>query len=90
MVDKNKFNIKKLPRSFNVSSLKDAIIEQKFLGNIETQLVISRFRNGKETFSICTVKEIHDSGLINTWDETLQQWFGFTVVDSPRIVKIYN
>jgi len=88
MVDKNVG--RKLSRSFKVNLLPDAIVEQKFVGQVGSELVVSRFRNGKETLSICVVKEIGESGFINTWDETLQQWFAFTVSGRPKLVKLYK
>lgn len=91
MVDKKDKNSgRKLSRSFKANQLPDAIVEQKFLGQVGTELVVNRFRNGKETLSICVVKEVQDSGFINTWDETLQQWFAFTIADAPKLVKLYK
>ena len=88
--NKKEFNDKKLPRSFKAHSLPDAIVEQKFLGKIGSEIVVGRFRNGKETLSICLVKEIEESGFINTWDETSQQWYAFTIEGAPKLVKLYN
>jgi len=88
MADKNAG--RKLSRSFKVNLLPDAIVEQKFVGQVGSELVVGRFRNGKETLSICVVKEIKEPGFINTWDETLQQWFAFTISERPALVKLYN
>lgn len=81
---------RKLPRSFKVNELPDAIVDQKFLGQIGAEIIVNRFRSGKEVFSICVVKEIKESGLVNVWDDTNQQWFSFTATDSPKIVKLYK
>jgi len=90
MAEKKELTGRKLSRSFKVNTLPDAIVDQKFLGKLGTELVVSRLRNGKQGYSICTVKEINESGFINTWDETLQQWFAFTIADSPKLVKLFK
>lgn len=91
MVDKKKDSVgKKLSRSFKAHTLPDAIVEQKFIGQVGSEIVVSRFRNGKDTLSICLVKEVQESGFINTWDETLQQWFAFTIESAPKLVKLYK
>lgn len=41
--NKKEFNDKKLPRSFKAHSLPDAIVEQKFLGKIGSEIVVGRF-----------------------------------------------
>lgn len=89
-VQKPQNDSRKLPKSFKVAELPDAIVEQKFLGKVGTELIVNRFRSGKEVMSICVVREVQESGFINTWDETNQQWFGFTVTDSPKCVKLYK
>jgi hypothetical protein len=85
-----KVNTKKVKRGFNPESLNDAFVDGKFVGQINSEIIVSRFRNGKNTFSVCTVKQLDDSGLIHTFDETLQQWFSFSATDSPKIVKLVN
>lgn len=85
-----KANTKKVKRGFNPDLLQDAIVDGKFVGQINSEIIVDRFRNGKNTFSICTVKQLDDSGLIHTFDETLQQWFSFSVTDSPKIVKLMS
>lgn len=90
MAEKKEQTGRKLSRSFKVNTLPDAIVDQKFLGKLGSELIVSRFRNGKQGYSICTVKEVNESGFINTWDETLQQWFAFTISDSPKLVKLFK
>ena len=80
---------KKVPRGLKVNLLPDAIVDKEFLGQPGTRLVVSRFRDGKETYSFCVVKDVSGEGFINTFDETLQQWFAFTIQDRPSLVKIY-
>ena len=84
-------NTKKLKRGFKVESLADAIVDGAFIGKVGGEIVVSRFRNGKDTLSICTIKEIgtDEKGLIHTWDETLQQWFVFPVKEAPKVTKLY-
>jgi hypothetical protein len=79
---------RKLSRGLKVSNLSDAVVNREFLGKVDSELVVGRFRNGKEAYSICVVKEIGDGGFINTFDETLQQWFAFTIDDRPKLVKL--
>jgi len=85
-----KVDKKKLKRGFKTDTLPDAIIEGKFVGQVGTEIVVNRFRNGKETLSICTVKQIDEAGLIHTFDETLQQWFVFPTKDAPKTVKLFK
>lgn len=68
--------------------LPDAIVEGAFVGQVGSQLVVERFRNGKKMLTVCTVKQLDESGLIHTWDETLQQWFVFPVKEAPRLTKL--
>lgn len=82
-------NVKKLKRGFKVNELPDAIVDQKFVGQVGDEIVVERFRNGKNTFSVCTVKQVDEAGLIHTWDETLQQWFVFPSSQSPKTTKLF-
>jgi hypothetical protein len=84
-----KIDTKKLKRGFKTNLLPDAIVEGKFKGQVGCEIVVNRYRNGKETLSICTVKEIEETGLIHTWDETLQQWFVFPTNQAPSITKLF-
>jgi hypothetical protein len=85
-----KADTKKLKRGFKTDSLPDAIVDGKFVGEIGHEIVVSRFRNGKDTLSICTVKQVDEKGLVHTWDETLQQWFVFPVTESPKVTKLFS
>jgi hypothetical protein len=80
----------KLKRNFNYAVLPDAMSDGKFQANVDARLVVGRSRNGKQVLTICTVKKINENGLIETWDETLQQWFAFNVSEAPKIIKIMN
>jgi len=92
MVDKKKkdYDGRKLSRAFKTASLPDAIVDGKFIGKVGTEIVVNRFRNGKESFHICTIKQIEESGLLHTWDETIQQWFVFPINEAPKLVKLYK
>lgn len=84
----DKIATKKVKRSLKTESLPDAIVEGKFVGQIGSEIVVSRFRNGKNALHVCTVKEIGADGVLHTWDETLQQWFIFPVKEGPQVVKL--
>jgi hypothetical protein len=81
-------NVKKVKRGFKPDALQDAIVDEKFIGTVGTELIVNRYRNGREAFHICTVKQVDESGLIHTWDETIHQWCVFSVKDRPKIVKL--
>lgn len=83
-------NTKKVKRGFKHDALADAIIDGKFAGAIGSEILVNRFRNGKESLHICTVKEIDNNGLLHAWDETLQQWFVFPVTQPPKVMKLYT
>ena len=85
-----KVDSKKLKRGFKTNNLPDAIVEGKFVGKVGSEIVVSRFRNGKETLSVCTVKEVDESGLIHAWDETIHQWFVFPMNQAPKVTKLYS
>jgi hypothetical protein len=85
----DKVDTRKLKRGFKTDLLPDAIIECKFVGEIGCEIVVNRFRDGRDSLSICTVKQIDEKGLIHTWDETLQHWFTFPVNEPPKLVKLF-
>ncbi|MBM3194137.1 MAG: hypothetical protein FJZ60_00050 [Chlamydiae bacterium] len=84
----DKVDVKKVKRSFKPDNLSNAIVEGKFVALVGSEIIVNRFRNGKESFHVCTVKQIDENGLIHTWDETIHQWFVFSVKDSPKVVKL--
>lgn len=84
----DKVDVKKVKRGFKPDGLPDAIVENKLVAKIGTEIIVNRFRNGKESFHVCTIKQIDENGLIHTWDETIHQWFVFSVKDSPKVVKL--
>ena len=81
---------RKLRRGFKVETLPDAIVDGKCIAPLESELVVERFRNGKNMLCICTVKQLDESGLIHTWDETLQQWFVFPASEAPKTTKLFS
>lgn len=84
----DKVDARKVKRGFNPDTLPDAIVEGKFSASVGSEIIVNRFRNGKESFHICTVKQIDENGLIHTWDETIHQWCVFSANDRPKIVKL--
>ena len=87
---KTKTNIKKIKNDSKIDNLPNAIIEGKFIGVIESKLIVSRLRDGKETLTICIVKQIDEAGLIHTWDETFEHWFAFPISEAPKTVKLIS
>lgn len=86
----DKVDSKKVKRGFKPESLPDAIVDGKFLATVGSEIIVERFRNGKNAYHVCTVKEIAEDGLIRTWDETIHQFFDFTATDRPKIVKLLS
>lgn len=84
----DKVETKKVKRSFKPEALPDAIVDGKLIATVGSEIIVERFRNGKNAYHVCTVKEIADDGLIRTWDETIHQCFDFTVTDRPKVVKL--
>jgi hypothetical protein len=78
---------KKIKKGFKVDTLQDAIIDGVFTGHVGSELIVERFRNGKNSLIVCTVKTIDPDGLIHTWDDTVNQWFDFSTKEPPKIVK---
>ena len=86
----DKVDTKKLKRGFKPDSLPEALVEGKFVGKVGDEIVVSRSRSGKKELHICTVKQIDESGLLHTWDETIHQWFVFPANEHPEVFKIYK
>lgn len=86
----DKVDSKKVKRGFKPESLPDAIVDGKFTATVGSEIIVDRFRNGKNAYHVCTVKEVADDGLIRTWDETIHQFFDFTTTDHPKIVKLLS
>lgn len=80
--------LKKVKKGFNHEALNPAIVDGKFVANIEAELIVSRFRDGKNALHLCTVKSVNDDGLISLWDETLYQWYQVSVTAPPAVFKI--
>ena len=85
-----KVDTKKLRRGFKPESLADALVEGKFAGSVGSEIVVSRNRGGKKELHVCTVKQIDESGLLHTWDETIHQWFVFPLKEHPEVFKLYK
>lgn len=84
----DKVDSKKVKRGFKPESLPDAIVEGKFIAQIGNEIIVDRFRNGKQAYHVCTVKQLDENGLIHTWDETIHQWFVFSVTEAPKVTKL--
>ncbi len=88
-IEKCKATIKPRAKKVKPDFLPDALIEGNFAGQVGSKLVVSRLRSGKNTFSVCVVKQLEeDSGLIHTYDETIEQWFTFSTREPPDVVKL--
>lgn len=85
----DKVDTRKLKKGFKTDLLPDAIVECKFVGEVGCEIVVSRFRDGRNSLSICTVKQIDEKGLIHIWDETLQHWFTISINEPPKLVKLF-
>lgn len=68
---------KPLPK-VDAASLSDAIVEGKFLAEVEERLIVERLRDGKMKKSLCIVKKIEGDN-VHAWDDTRDQWFIFNV-----------
>lgn len=86
-----KVETRKVPRGLKHAQLPDAVVDGKFMGNVGTELIATRRKDGKEKLVILTVKKINDDGLVESWDETIQQWFNFNLKETlPSVLKIYS
>ncbi len=79
---------KKVKKGMKVEHLPDAIVNGHFSCPIGSELIIEKYRNGKNTLTVCTLKRVDEDGLVHTWDETVQQWYMFSLHDPPRVVKL--
>jgi hypothetical protein len=81
---------KKLKKNFNFAQLPDAIVDGKFICETGSKVIVERSKNGKNFLSICTIYEISDKGYVSTFDETIEQYFTFSLEQPPKVLKIYN
>ena len=86
--DKEKSQNRKLKKNFDHSKFKEAFVNGELACPLGTELVLSRFRNGKEVLTIGTVKSVQENGLVHVWDECVQQWFFFSRFDLPKVAKV--
>jgi hypothetical protein len=88
---KNKeFENRKLKKNFDHSKLSEAFANGELTCPVGTELILSRYRNGKDVLTIGTVKSVQDNGLVHVWDECVQQWFIFSKQEPPKVAKIYK
>lgn len=71
-----------------IASLKDAIIEGKINFSSGSKVYASRRRDGKTVVVLCEIRDIKEDGLVEAWDETVNQWFIFDIKSPPEILKI--
>lgn len=84
-----KVETRKVSRGFKYAQLPDAVVEGKFMGAVGSELIASRRKDGKEKLVILTVKNLKQDGLVETWDETAQQWFNFSLNEElPKVLKL--
>jgi hypothetical protein len=79
---------RKLSKAVKIATLPDAVVDGKFIAKIDSELVIERTRSGKIVVCICVVKKIEDTGLVHVWDDSLGQWYAFSVLEPPKVVKV--
>ena len=80
---------RKISKKMVLNELKDAVVDNKFLATVGSELVVERHKDGKAKLVIVKVKQIGEDGLVQTWDETAQQWFHFSLKEAlPKVLKI--
>ena len=81
----------KVPRGVKIDALPDAIVEGDFKPNVGDKVVVMRRRGASLSPSVCEVKKKGEGGLIELWDDTLHQWYPFTVDDAVKfgtVIKV--
>lgn len=83
---------KKVKRGFDISKLPDLVIEGKLTAPVGSEVIMQRFRNGKNTLHTGYVHNFNEStGNIDIWDETVNQYYAYCVhTVSLPIVKVSN
>lgn len=81
---------KKLKKSFNFAQLPDAIVDGRFICEIGSKVIVERSKSGKNFLSICTIYEISEKGYVSTFDETIEQYFTFSLEQPPKVLKVYT
>lgn len=80
---------KKVKKSLKVESLPDAVVEGKLVAEVGSELIASRYKDGKDRLVVLTLKKVDEDGLVHAWDETAQQWFNFNLNQTiPKILKM--
>lgn len=73
-----------------VNSLTNAIVDGKIKFSSGSKVYASRRRDGKTVVVLCEIRSIKEDGLVEAWDETVNQWFMFDINTPPEILKILS
>lgn len=81
-------NLEKIKKGFDHSTLQEAVVDNKLVATIGSELVVIRKLNGKEALHKCSIQSVSETGLVSVWDDTLQQCYAFLLSEPPKIIKI--
>lgn len=70
---------------FDFSKAADAIVDGKFIIEMNQRVVVERVRNDKRQASVCIFKGVSPSGEVTMWDDTVSQFFSFSLKDPPLV-----
>jgi hypothetical protein len=80
---------KKKPKKVKVELLPDALVDGKLIVPAGTKIYFERFfYGGKKKFHAGVIREITDKGMVHIWDETIEQFYAFSLHQKLPIVKI--
>ena len=79
---------KKVSKSFDLTKLVDLVIEGKVSSPSGTIVFFERTRDGRKAIHTGKVFTVSDTGNVEIWDETVNQFYTFNLLGPIPIVKI--
>lgn len=81
--ERNKNLIRKPPKVKDFYALEDVIVDGIFNAKVEDRVLLKRDHRADKAYSLCIVNRISDDGVVELWDETMQQYFLFDILQPP-------
>ncbi len=73
----------------DMNSLSDAAIQGKLLAEIGSKVFFERIApKGKKVIHEGTIRSVDDKGMVEIWDETVEQFYAFSLNQKIPVVKM--
>jgi hypothetical protein len=72
-----------------MSKLSDAVIQGKLLAEVGSKVFFERIApKGKKVIHEGIIRSVDDKGMVEIWDETIEQFYAFSLNQQIPVVKI--